>query len=190
MGKAAPLLGVSERQGWRLLAAYRKEGARGLVHKNRGRVPPNATPEAIQQRVVALTQERYLGINHTQLTECWPTGGTDVVPAHGKADSGTGRVVQPPPPSATTTSVSQATDASGRDAAPAGWEPPPLAGGSGTLADLAAGGGRRYRDGAPCPFQEQEDTRATYPCCKASSNVRVKANDGIHRWACCVPAPA
>ena len=69
MGKAAPLLGVSERQGWRLLAAYRKEGARGLVHKNRGRVPPNATPEAIQQRVVALTQERYLGINHTQLTE-------------------------------------------------------------------------------------------------------------------------
>ncbi len=30
MQKAAPLLGVSERQGWRLLAAYRKEGARGL----------------------------------------------------------------------------------------------------------------------------------------------------------------
>ncbi len=69
MREASPLLGVSERQGWRLLAAYRKEGARGLVHKNRGRVPPNATPEAIQQRVVALTQERYLGINHTQLTE-------------------------------------------------------------------------------------------------------------------------
>ena len=31
MGKAAPLLGVSERQGWRVLAAYRKEGARGVV---------------------------------------------------------------------------------------------------------------------------------------------------------------
>ena len=29
MGKAAPLLGVSERQGWRLLAAYRKEGSTG-----------------------------------------------------------------------------------------------------------------------------------------------------------------
>ncbi len=40
-----------------------------MAHKNRGRVPPNATPETIQQRVVALTQERYLGINHTQLTE-------------------------------------------------------------------------------------------------------------------------
>ena len=41
MLEAAPLLGVSERQGWRLLAAYRREGARGLVHKNRGRVQPN-----------------------------------------------------------------------------------------------------------------------------------------------------
>ena len=56
MKEAVPLLGVSERQGWRLLAAYRREGARGLVHKNRGRVPPNATPETIRQQVVA--QER------------------------------------------------------------------------------------------------------------------------------------
>ena len=69
MQEAAPLLGVSERQGWRLLAAYRREGARGLVHKNRGRMPPNATPEALQQQVVTLAQERYQGINHTQLTE-------------------------------------------------------------------------------------------------------------------------
>jgi transposase len=67
--EAAPLLGVSERQGWRLLATYRREGARGLVHKNRGRVPPNATPEATQEQVVTLAQERYQGSNHTQLTE-------------------------------------------------------------------------------------------------------------------------
>ena len=69
MGEAAPLLGVSERQGWRLLVPYRKEGARGLAHKNRGRVPPNATPKTIQQQVVSLTQERYGGINHTHLSE-------------------------------------------------------------------------------------------------------------------------
>jgi transposase len=69
MQEAAPLLGVSERQGWRLLAAYRKEGARGLAHKNRGRVPPNITPETIQRWVVALAQERYQGVNHTHLTE-------------------------------------------------------------------------------------------------------------------------
>ncbi len=67
--EAAPLLGVSERQGWRLLAAYRKVGASGLVHQNRGKVPPNATPETLRQRVVTLAQDRYGGINHTQLTE-------------------------------------------------------------------------------------------------------------------------
>jgi transposase len=69
MEEAAPLLGVSERQGWRLLAAYRKEGARGLAHKNRGRIPPNATSATIQRRVVALVRERYQGVNHTHLTE-------------------------------------------------------------------------------------------------------------------------
>ena len=67
--EAALLLGVSERQGWRLLAAYRKEGAQGLVHKNRGRLPPNATPETVPPQVVTLARERYQGINHTQLTE-------------------------------------------------------------------------------------------------------------------------
>lgn len=69
MREAAPLLGVSERQGWRLLSAYRREGARGLVHKNRGRVPLNVTPETVRQQVVTLAQERYGGINHTHLTE-------------------------------------------------------------------------------------------------------------------------
>ena len=69
MKEAAPLLGVSERQGWRLLAAYRMDGAAGLAHKNRSRVPPNATPEDIRQQVVALAQGRYGGINHSQLTE-------------------------------------------------------------------------------------------------------------------------
>ena len=69
MREVAPLLGVSERQGWRLLAAYRQEGAKGLVHKNRGRAPSNVTPVAIQQQVVSLARERYGGINHTQLTE-------------------------------------------------------------------------------------------------------------------------
>ncbi len=42
--KAAPLLGVSGRHGWRLLGAYRKDGAAGLAHKNRGHVRSNATP--------------------------------------------------------------------------------------------------------------------------------------------------
>jgi len=69
MRETAEVLGVSERHGWRLLAAYRKEGAAALAHGNRGRVPCNATPAAIRQQVVAMAQERYSGINHTHLAE-------------------------------------------------------------------------------------------------------------------------
>ena len=69
MREAAQVLGVSERHGWRLLAAYRKEGAAALAHKNRGRIPPNATPMETQNQVVSLAQERYRGLNHTHLSE-------------------------------------------------------------------------------------------------------------------------
>ena len=69
MSEAAQVLGVSERHGWRLLAAYRKEGAAALAHKNRGRIPLNATPMETQQQVVYLARDRYRGLNHTHLTE-------------------------------------------------------------------------------------------------------------------------
>ena len=69
MREAAKVMGVSERQGWRILTAYRKEGAAALAHGNRGRTPTNATPLAIQQQVVAMAKERYSGVNHTHLAE-------------------------------------------------------------------------------------------------------------------------
>jgi len=49
MGEAAEVLVVSERHAWRILAAYRKEGAAALAHGNRGRLPRNATPALIGQ---------------------------------------------------------------------------------------------------------------------------------------------
>ena len=69
MRETAEVLGVSERQGWRLLAAYRKEGAAALAHGNRGRVPWNATPAEMRHQVIALSQGRYKEINHTHLAE-------------------------------------------------------------------------------------------------------------------------
>ena len=69
MREAAKIMGVSERQGWRILAAYRKEGAAALAHGNRGRTPANATPLAIRQQVVTIAKERYSGVNHTHLAE-------------------------------------------------------------------------------------------------------------------------
>lgn len=68
-GEAAPLLGVGERQARRLLAAYREEGPRSIVHGNRGRRPSHSTPEELRLKVLALATGRYASFNHSHLTE-------------------------------------------------------------------------------------------------------------------------
>lgn len=69
VGQAASVLGLSERQAWRTLSAYRKEGAQALAHGNRGRKPANAIPEGVKREVRELAQGLYHGVNHTHLTE-------------------------------------------------------------------------------------------------------------------------
>lgn len=66
---AAEALGVSERQVWRLLAAYRKEGVVSLVHGNRGRQPERTIELDVRGLVVELAQGKYKGLNHSHLTE-------------------------------------------------------------------------------------------------------------------------
>ena len=66
---AAGLMGVSERHAWRLLAAYRKEGASAIAHGNRGRKPSTTTDTGTQRRVRELAEGPYAGLNHTHLTE-------------------------------------------------------------------------------------------------------------------------
>lgn len=65
----ALLLGVSERQARRLLAAYRASGPRGIVHGNRGRAPAHALPQDVRDQVRALARGIYAGVNHTHLSE-------------------------------------------------------------------------------------------------------------------------
>ena len=67
--EAAAILGLSKRHTWRMLAAYREEGAAALAHGNRGRRPPNAVAEGTRQQVLTLARTRYAGLNHTHLTE-------------------------------------------------------------------------------------------------------------------------
>jgi transposase len=67
--QAAPLLGVSERHAWRLLAGYRAEGAAALAHRNRGRRPVNTTQAELKERVIELAQTTYAAVNHTHLAE-------------------------------------------------------------------------------------------------------------------------
>lgn len=69
VNEVAIVLGVSERHAWRMLAAYQREGATAVAHGNRGRRPANATAEEIRQQVIDLAQTRYVGVNHTHLTE-------------------------------------------------------------------------------------------------------------------------
>ena len=67
--EAAYLLGLSERHTWRILAAYRREGAAALGHGNRGRRSANAIPEELKRRVTMLAHTRYADFNHTHMTE-------------------------------------------------------------------------------------------------------------------------
>ena len=69
MSQAAILLKISERQAWRILAAYRRDGAEGLAHGNRNRKPVNALTEELRQQVIELAGSKYKGFNHTHLTE-------------------------------------------------------------------------------------------------------------------------
>lgn len=65
---AAAVLGVSERQVWRLLAAYRRGGAGALRHGNTGRRPMHTISAEVRQRVVALARTTYQGCNEQHLS--------------------------------------------------------------------------------------------------------------------------
>jgi len=67
--QAAEMLGISERQCWRLLARYRAEGAAGLVHRNRGRPSPQRLPAAAREQVLTLAEGICRDYNDQHLTE-------------------------------------------------------------------------------------------------------------------------
>ena len=67
--EAASVLGLSERHAWRMLSAYRKDGAQAFAHGNRGIRPTNAIPEKVRVRVIELARTTYSGFNHTHFAE-------------------------------------------------------------------------------------------------------------------------
>jgi transposase len=67
--EAAEMLGLSLRQVRRLIAAYRKEGAAGLAHGNRGRPSPRRTPEEVRGYILKLAREVYHDYNDTHFAE-------------------------------------------------------------------------------------------------------------------------
>jgi transposase len=67
--QAAQVLGLGERQVWRLLARARDDGLPGLLHGNRGREPANKSDGRLWRRVLKLARERYGGVNDRHLQE-------------------------------------------------------------------------------------------------------------------------
>src|SRR5512138_3619503 len=57
--EAATILGVSVRQVKRLMRAYRKKGAAGLVSKKRGQVGHHRLPAELKPKVLDLIRSRY-----------------------------------------------------------------------------------------------------------------------------------
>jgi len=67
--EAALILGLSERQVYRLKTKFQSQGPAALVHGNRGRKPVHAVPEETRQQVIQLAQTIYRRCNYTFLSE-------------------------------------------------------------------------------------------------------------------------
>jgi transposase len=67
--QAAVVMGVSERQCYRIKGRVGKAGAKGVVHGNRGRPCKHKTKEKVVNRIVELAQGKYKDFNDHHLTE-------------------------------------------------------------------------------------------------------------------------
>jgi transposase len=67
--EASKVLGISERQVYRKLARVRAEGAKGVVHGNRGRTAQNKVGEDEWERIIGVVKAEYLNINDRHLQE-------------------------------------------------------------------------------------------------------------------------
>jgi len=67
--EAASVLGVSVRQVKRLIRAYRRQGAQGLISKRRGRPSNNRLAEATRQKALDLLKSKYQGFGPTLACE-------------------------------------------------------------------------------------------------------------------------
>ena len=69
MTEAAGLVGLSERQLWRLRSAFERDGPAGLVHGNRGRPSERQLDGSLRARVIDLRRTTYVDVNDTHLAE-------------------------------------------------------------------------------------------------------------------------
>ena len=68
-GTAAGVLGVSERQVWRLLRRYRDGGGGAILHRGRGRPSNNRLGEGVRELALELVRTRYRDFGPTLAAE-------------------------------------------------------------------------------------------------------------------------
>lgn len=69
VAQAAVVIGVSERQFYRLKARVIGDGAKGIVHGNRGRACQRKIKDKVVKRIVELARGKYKDFNDHHLTE-------------------------------------------------------------------------------------------------------------------------
>jgi len=69
VGEAAEILGLSERQVYRIKVRIRKEGVGGVIHKSKGKKAPLWLTERIRDKVDHFYRTKYRGFNLTHMTE-------------------------------------------------------------------------------------------------------------------------
>lgn len=67
--KAAEVLGITDRHIRRLVRRVREEGARGIVHRSRGRASPQRMLKELEERIAGVVEEKYTGFGPTLAAE-------------------------------------------------------------------------------------------------------------------------
>jgi transposase len=66
--EAGGILGLSERQVYRMKARVKKEGAGGLIHRSKGKKTPLWLTDKIRGKIDHLYKTQYRGFNLTHMT--------------------------------------------------------------------------------------------------------------------------
>lgn len=69
VSEASEVLGISERQGYRILKRYREQGDIGIIHKLRGRSSNRGYPQELREKVTKLYWKQYRDYGATLYSE-------------------------------------------------------------------------------------------------------------------------
>lgn len=67
--EASGILGISERQSYRLLSRYKAEGDKGIIHRLRRIASNRGYPKQIKQKVIEIYWKRYRDFGPTLFSE-------------------------------------------------------------------------------------------------------------------------